>query len=107
MSKVTMSKVTLKANQMVESPIGSQFVSNCNFVAGSHECVGQSTVKKAGNNKGKTLLRFQHESSTNFSMGCGDYRVACEAVGADAFDGTGNVLPQTSECPSGKFAVIV
>ena len=84
-----------------EAPISSQFLSDVQFPMGNQTCTGSSQVKKEGANKGKTLLRFSHESGVNFSMGLGDFRVACEKAGVKGYDGKGNILDVNSEKVAG------
>jgi hypothetical protein len=81
-----------------EQPIQTQFLSNVTFGIGKQTCVGSSLIKKADSiHKGKTMLRFQHESGVSFSMGAGDFRIACEKAGISGIDNKGNVLDVVSE----------
>lgn len=91
-----------------EAPIASQFLtSDLAFAIGKQTCVGMSTVKKDGVNKGKTLLRFAHSSGVTISMGMGDYRECCKLAGVNAIDEAGNILDVNSEKQAGgKYTVV-
>jgi len=101
-----MSKINLSAKEAMESPIQSKFANELDFPLANASCVGKSKVKKDGNNKGKTLLRFAHDLGANFSIGAGDFRVLCTEAGVDFVDADGNVVDQNCECPSGKLKVV-
>jgi hypothetical protein len=90
-----------------EAPISSQFLSDVQFPLGKQTFKGSSTVKKDGANKGKTLLRFEHESGVNFSMGMGDFRIACTKAGVNGCDQEGNILDVNSEKVSGSGYTVV
>jgi hypothetical protein len=80
-----------------EQPLQTQFLSNVVFPIGKQTMIGKSEVKKEGIHKGKTMLRFSHESGVSFSMGMGDFRIACEKAGVSGCDSEGNILDVVSE----------
>lgn len=91
-----------------EQPLQTQFLSAVNFGAGKQTLVGTSEVKKEGSiHKGKTMLRFQHETGISFSMGMGDYRIACEKAGISGCDAKGNIKDVTSSKEIGGNYVVI
>ena len=83
-----------------EAPItGPKFANDDALVLpiGKSTCIKTSKVKKVGDNFGKTILRFEHDGKTQYSIGAGNFREACKAVGVAFTDAKGAIKDVTCQ----------